>query len=103
LDVIAGNGERWNAGHIFQQPPIRAGFRDGARKLFEHGQPVPRGWPTSCPAEILTRWPADHAGKVTRRRVKIFDALAEQHVRPAYHAKAGLLKSTIQQTRPGKQ
>jgi hypothetical protein len=49
------------------------------------------------PAEILARWPANHARKVTRRRVEIFNALTQKCVRSADHAETSLLETTVKQ------
>jgi len=39
---------------------------------------------------------ADHAGKVTSWRVKIFDALAQKCVRSSHHTEASLLETAVE-------
>jgi hypothetical protein len=53
---------------------------------------------SACPTEILAGRSADDSDKVTRRRVKVFDALSEKCVRSSHDTKTRLLKTTVEKT-----
>src|SRR5258707_962713 len=78
LHCVAGNVKVRNLRNILHQPPRRLRFSDHTSKLREHFEAVAGRRRAPCRAEVLERWPANHAGKVTSRRVEIFDALAEK-------------------------
>jgi hypothetical protein len=82
---------------ILHEPPDRLRFSDHTCEFREHPDAVACWWLPTRPAEVLTGRPANHAGKVTSRRVKIFDALSEKCVRSAHYTETGLLKSTVKQ------
>lgn|GEM_PF-5674774 len=69
----------------------------------EHPDAVARGRAAPGAAEILAWGAADDAAKVTSRRAKRLNALAENDVRPAHHAVAGRLETASEQIRPRKE
>ena len=71
-------------------------FSDQTCELGQHSHAVARWRRATRSAEVsLARWPANHALKVTRWRVEIFDTLPEKCVRSAQNTKASLLETTI--------